>query len=286
MPKPLTSVAPFSSPATPSRVKSRIPGRTAFSLVYAALALGGLATGAPARAQAPSSPAAPPALTQLIAQLDQASSREDLRGVLRFYSNAFSHSDGLTTATLDDALRSFWSRHENLRYNTVINSWQQEGNALIAETTTTVTGVQQSGSRTFNLTSTIRSRQRYEGDRIVRQDILSEQSRLTSGQRPPTVEIKLPERVAPGRDFNFDAIVQEPLGDRLLLGAAIEEPVTANGYLTTPRINMELLSAGGLFKVGRAPATPGSRWLSAVIVRDDGITIETRRLQVGANEQP
>jgi hypothetical protein len=90
----------------------------------------------------------------------------------------------------------------------------------------------------------------------------------------------LPETVSIGRDFAFDAIVQEPLGDRLILGAAIEEPVGANAYVTSPQVNLELLSSGGLFKVGRAPALPDDRWLSAIIVREDGITAETRRLQV------
>ncbi len=230
---------------------------------------------------------APAELTQIVTQLDQAASREDRRGVMRLYSRSFTHSDGLTYRTLNDALNNFWNRFSNLNYRTVITGWQQDANGLVAETTTTVRGTQMLEGRVMNLTATIRSRQRYENGKIAQQEILAEQVRLTSGQNPPTVQILLPEQVSLGREFNFDAIVQEPLGDRLLLGAAVDAPVDPSQYIMPAPADLELLPAGGLFKIGRAPATPGSRWLSAVIVREDGITIETRRLRVTpATAQP
>ena len=63
----------------------------------------------------------------------------------------------------------------------------------------------------------------------------------------------LPERVVPGEDYGFDAIVQEPLGERYLLGAALDEGTTAEDIFTPRPIDLELLSAGGLFKLGDAP---------------------------------
>jgi len=54
--------------------------------------------------------------------------------------------------------------------------------------------------------------------------------------------VKLPQQVKTGH--NFDAIVQEPLGDDYLLGAAIEEPIQANKYFTTTPVDLELLAAG------------------------------------------
>ena len=45
-------------------------------------------------------------------------------------------------------------------------------------------------------------------------------------------------------------------------------------------MDLELLTSGGLFKVGRAPSTPGNQWISAVISRSDGMTMMTQRLQV------
>ena len=72
----------------------------------------------------------------------------------------------------------------------------------------------------------------------------------------------------------------EPLGNRYLLGAAVEEGTTATDFFTGRPVELELLSAGGLFKIGEAPSTPDSRWVSALLVREDGLTVITRRLQV------
>ncbi|MGB3613047.1 MAG: hypothetical protein WBA10_04575, partial [Elainellaceae cyanobacterium] len=115
---------------------------------------------------------------------------------------------------------------------------------------------------------------------IVSQTILDESNIVTTGSNPPTLDINLPDRVNIGQQFYFDAIVMEPLEEHLLLGTAIEAAVSPMGYLAPPAIEFDLLSSGGLFKVGRAPTTPGQQWLSAIIIRDDGITGVTRRLQV------
>jgi len=135
----------------------------------------------------------------------------------------------------------------------------------VAETVTNITGVQ-SRDRNQLLRATIRSRQRYENERIARQEILSERSQLSAGTKPPTVEVKLPQQVKTGQQYNFDAIIQEPLGDDYLLGAAIEEPIQANKYFTTTPVDLELLAAGGLFKLGR-PALADDRWVSALVIR-------------------
>jgi hypothetical protein len=90
----------------------------------------------------------------------------------------------------------------------------------------------------------------------------------------------LPEEVRAGESYDFDAIVMEPLGNRYLLGAAVEEGTTSEDFFTGRPVDLELLSAGGLFKIGEAPSAPDSRWVSALLVREDGLTVITRRLLV------
>lgn len=225
-------------------------------------------------------PDVPPDLSQTLDAIDAAAGQEDLPGVLQHYSNDFTSTDGGSYRTLERSLEAFWQQYSDLRYETIVNSVTQDGSATVAETTTTITGTQTQDSRTFSLTATIRSRQRFDAGHIVQQEILAERSQLTTGDNPPTVSVSLPEEVPTSREFSFDAIVQEPLGDRYLLGAVIEEPVTTSLSSLPTLGDLELLSAGGLFKVGRAPASPGDRWISAVLVRDDGITIVTQRLRV------
>ncbi|BAY25231.1 hypothetical protein NIES2100_50370 [Calothrix sp. NIES-2100] len=223
---------------------------------------------------------APPELTNLLAQIDAAASQGDVKKVIEFYSPNFVHGDGLNRQTLEKALIDLWKRYPKLRYTTQLQSWQSEGNGIVAETVTNITGLPSANSNNLALNATIKSRQQITAGKIVRQDILSERTLLTSGSKPPQVDVKLPQQVKVGQQYNFDAIVQEPLGDEFILGTAIEEPVQADKYLSPSSVDLELLNSGGLFKIGRAPSTPGSQWLSAVILRGDGMTMVTQRLQV------
>ncbi len=222
----------------------------------------------------------PNELKQVIEQIDSNASQQNLQGVLSFYDRQFESEDGLTHSSLAEVLSGFWQEYSQIRYSTNIESWEQEGNAWIAETVTTIQGKKMMMGRSMDMQSEIRSRQRLENQKLVSQEILSERTILTAGENPPTVDFQLPEQVLIGQRFTLDAIVQEPLGNNVLLGAVLEEPVSADNYLESESIDLELLSAGGLFKLGTAPVIPEPRWISAVLVRGDGITMITQRLRV------
>jgi len=222
----------------------------------------------------------PNELKQVIEQIDTNASQQNLEGVLSFYDRQFKSEDGLTRSSLAEVLAGFWQEYSQIRYSTEVESWQQEGNAWIAETVTTIQGQKMMMGRSMQMRSQIRSRQRLENQKLVSQEILSERTILTAGDNPPTVDFQLPEQVLIGQRFTLDAIVQEPLGNDVLLGAVLEEPVHVNHYLESESIDLELLSAGGLFKLGTAPVIPEPRWISAVLIRGDGITMITQRLRV------
>lgn len=223
---------------------------------------------------------APRSLKSTLAQIDAAANQRNLKAVMQFYSPNFTHSDGLTRQTLEKTLAGFWQRYRSLNYRTELKSWQPNGQGFIAETVTTITGTQQTGNQKLALNATLTARQHIVGQKILRQEILSEHSRVTSGAKPPTVEVNLPQQVKVGQTYNFDAIVKEPLGDGLLLGAALEEPVTPGNYLKNGPVKLEALPSGGIFKMGKAPSQAASRWLSAVLVREGGMTMVSQRLQV------
>ncbi|MBW4458086.1 MAG: nuclear transport factor 2 family protein [Nostoc indistinguendum CM1-VF10] len=231
-------------------------------------------------AQAGTAQNAPADLRNLLTQVDTAASRGDVKGVLQFYSPNFTHGDGLNLQTLEKSLISLWQRYPKLQYSTKLLSSKPEGNGIIAETETKITGLPSGNSNNSALNATIKSRQRITGGKIVRQDILSERTLLTSGTKPPQIDFKLPEQVQVGQKYNFDAIVQEPLGDDFLLGTALEEAIKPDNFLNPTSVDLQLLTSGGLFKTAQAPSTPGSRWVSAVILRGNGMTMVTQRLQV------
>lgn len=225
--------------------------------------------------------AAPPAIAELLAQIDAAASRKDLNAVMNFYSPTLVHGDGLTYKNLEQALKSFWSTTSSVQYQTQVNQWTTAGaDQAVAETTTTIKGLQVIAQRQMQLTATVRSRIKIMGQKIVSQDILSEKTQLTSGEKPPIVTVNLPEQVNVGETFSFDAVVKDPIGDDLLLGAAVEEPITPEGYTQLKGLTLEPLPSGGLFKVGQAPALPTREWISAILIQDKGITIVSQRIAV------
>jgi len=244
------------------------------------LGLTALWAGVATPVQAEPAETAPDALKALLTDIDAAANRQDLQAVMQHYSPEFSNSDGLAYATLQEDLKKLWERYPQLSYRTELLDWQQEGSTLMAETLTTITGTQALPSREVKLEAHLRSRQAIDQDKIVRQEILAEQSQLTTGDAPPTVTIQLPEAVKVGQTFSFDAIVEEPLGNSLLLGAVQEKPVRANDFFEPVPTNLEVLSAGGIFKLGRAPIMPDNRWITVTLIRPEGMTFVTQRLRV------
>jgi hypothetical protein len=251
--------------------------KRSFSSFFLGLGLS-LALGQVVCAQTPDN--VPSELQTLLQQIETAANSHNKTQILTFYSPNFTNSDGLKKDILGQSLESLWRRFPNLKYETELQSWSQNGNQLIAETVTTIEGSQRGRGREIEMKSTMRSRQYFENQKLVRQEILAEKTQLTSGENPPNVTVMLPEKVRRGERFAFDAIVDEPLGDDVLLGAAIEERTTGNLYLEPTSFDLELLSAGGIFKWVKAPLVEDQRWLSAILVRGDGMTVITQRVVV------
>lgn len=266
--------------AAPSRSAGRRWLLTA-SLISASVLTGaGGWGGAAAIARAAETATPPPELTDLVTRLDAAAAAEDLDTAIALYAADFRSDDGLERDTLQAALTHFWNAYDQLHYTTEVTSWERSGDDLVAETRTTIRGTQASGDRPLTLAATLTARQTIRNGQIAAQTILSEASELSSGAGAPTVDVRLPERVRSGQEFTFDAIVQEPVGTGILLGAAISETVAPGAYLDPANLPLEPLNSGGLFKVGRAPTDGGDRWISAILVSSEGMTVVTRRLQV------
>ena len=233
---------------------------------------------------AQSSKPAPAELSNIVFALDKAASQRDLEAVMKYYDPSFNHSDGLNRDRYKQVLSEFWQRYKKISYRTEISKWDKKGDLITAETVTMVQGLKGAENDNFKLDSRLISTQTYKNVngqlQVVSQKVLSEQSSLSTGEAPPPVKLKVPELIGVGRQYVLDAIVTEPLGTSLLLGAAIEEPVEAKTFLADSTINLRPLRAGGLFKIGQAPFSSGDRWISVVLVRESGITITSQRLRV------
>jgi ketosteroid isomerase-like protein len=230
----------------------------------------------------------PRELAQTVSALDQAANQRQLEAVLSFYSDTFSHQDGLTKTQLSQNLKELWQKYSQLQYSTRIVKLDVNGDNYTAETVTEINGKDNNKDKPSQLQAKIISRQVYQRSgnqfRMVRQEVISERSSISSGAKPPVVRLKVPEVIGVGRQFTLDAIVDEPLGFSMLLGGVVDEPVNPKNYLQANPVRLQSLRAGGIFRVGKAPFNEGDRWISVVLVREDGMTIATQRVRVSRDQ--
>lgn len=223
---------------------------------------------------------APTALKTMLSNIDAAANGRKLPELSRYYSPNFTTSDGLNKTAWQQSLGQLWQNYSNLTYTTTLEGWQAAENGYTANTVTKITGVQKMDGRTLKLQSTIQSRQKIVGGQIVQQQVLQERTQVSSGTKPPTIELNLPTKLQSNAEYSLDAIVNEPLGEDVLMGATIEQPVSAQAYAQAPKYTLELLRAGGLFKIARAPGKSGDYWFSTIFIRPAGMTTLTQRVHV------
>ena len=236
------------------------------------------ALGNEVRAESPET--LPSNIRETISAVEQAANSQDLSELMTFYNADFTNSDGLTVELMEQALEKTWSTYPQLQYRTTIESWERQGDDLVVETLTQMNGSQVDQGRNISLVSNVRSRQYFQDQQIIRQEIISEQTELKTGSQPPAIKAIAPETVKVGEKYNFDVIVTEPLENNVLLGAALEERTGGDLYTNPSTLELEPLSAGGIYKVVTAPLLPDNHWLSAIVVRSDGITMVTKRVRI------
>lgn len=239
----------------------------------------GLSLGSVSVPRAESAGLVPDTLKSLIKRIDTAANSHDIQKLMALYSEQFSTTDGLIAESFSEALISLWENYPDLQYTTKLQSWDKTGAGWTAETLTTIKGTSETSSRIVQLKATIKASQTFQNGKLLRQEILMERTELNSGSNPPKVDIKLPNTVSVGEEFNFDIVVKEPLNGEILAGTAISEKVDSDLYLEPRVMELNLLQTGGLFKRVKASDKQENRWLSALLVRKDGITLVTQRVR-------
>jgi hypothetical protein len=222
----------------------------------------------------------PPGISNLLNQVDQAANRRNLSQLMGYYSNNFSSSDGFTKTTWEKSLNQFWQSYSQTKYQTIVESWQPEGNGFVVNTVTQISGTQKINDREMRLESKIQSRQRIVNNQIIQQEIVGEKTQVKSGNNPPTVDLIVPFNLKTDQSYNLDAIVREPIGEDALMGAILTQRVAPDTFNKVGDYEFELLNTGGFFKTGIAPGKSGDYWLSTIFVRPTGMTTVTQRIRV------
>nr|WP_245407159.1 hypothetical protein [Synechococcus sp. WH 8020] len=119
-----------------------------------------------------------------------------------------------------------------------------------------------------------------ESGLITSQEVLSDQSVMTSAKEPLPISLLIPDSVLTGTRYDVDVVVDKPLGDALMAGGLIAlTPAQVLGQ-ESPDIQLKPLGGGGLFKSVQAPLKPGIQNWAALLVHPEGVVSVSKQVRV------
>ncbi|BAQ64908.1 hypothetical protein [Geminocystis sp. NIES-3709] len=222
----------------------------------------------------------PKELLEIVTKIDLAANNRDVKLIEQNISPNFTNQDGLDYKTFLSSLEKNWTKYDDLKYTTSIESWNRNEDQLVAVTVTNIQGSYNINEKKFVLNSQIKAEQYFANNQLIKQKVLAEKSEVTSGENPPNVTINLPDKARPGQEFDFDVILQDPIDSDLILGAALEDKINPELYINPSSLELDSLSAGGIFKRVKLPITSEDHWYSVILIRADGLRMITQRVNV------
>ena len=185
-------------------------------------------------------------------------------------------------ATLLDSFRRFSSRFPETRWRVSPGEAMADGRPTVK---LAVTGTRQQDGLSYSFRAHQRLALSTTAGLITGQQVLSDQSVLTSAKKPLPISLMIPDTVLTGSRYDVDVVVDEPLGKALLAGGLTA--VTAEQVLAqkSPIIQLAPLGGGGLFKSVQAPFQPGVQTWAALLVHPDGVITVSKQVQVVDDRQ-
>ena len=214
------------------------------------------------------------------ASADAASLSSQLQQALNADDNVEALSalmDPEQAATLLDSFRRFSSRFPETRWRVSPDEAMADGRPTVK---LAVTGTRQQDGLSYSFRAHQRLAFSTAAGLITGQEVLSDQSVLTSAKKPLPISLMIPDTVLTGSRYDVDVVVDQPLGKALLAGgltAVTPEQVLAQ---KSPIIQLAPLGGGGLFKSVQAPFQSGVQTWAALLVHPDGVITVSKQVQV------
>ena len=219
------------------------------------------------------------------ASADAASLSSQLQQALNADDNVEALSalmDPEQAATLLDSFRRFSSRFPVTRWRVSPGEATEDGRPTVK---LAVTGTRQQDGLSYSFRAYQRLALSTTAGLITGQQVLSDQSVMTSAKKPLPISLMIPDTVLTGSRYDVDVVVDEPLGKALLAGgltAVTPEQVLAQ---KSPIIQLAPLGGGGLFKSVQAPFQSGVQTWAALLVHPDGVITVSKQVQVVDDRQ-
>ena len=91
------------------------------------------------------------------------------------------------------------------------------------------------------------------------------------------INFSIPNNVLTGTNYEIDIIVNNPLEDNLIAGGIKSHQLDS---LIQPKIKLEPLVSGGIFKITRAPTKPGTQIWTGIIAHPEGLISFTKTVNI------
>jgi hypothetical protein len=132
----------------------------------------------------------------------------------------------------------------------------------------------------YSLQASQQLRLRLDGGLISGQELVQDQSVLTSAREPMPITLVIPDAVLTGSRYDVDVVLDEPLGQAMVAGGLVSLTQRQVREQQSPTIQLEPMGGGGLFKSVQAPFQPGVQTWAAMLVHPDGVVTVTKRVRV------
>jgi len=141
-------------------------------------------------------------------------------------------------------------------------------------------GSHSQGGTTFRLDATQQLALTSSGGRIASQAVLREQTIVRCGDQDLPVSLQIPDAVLTGQRYDVDVVFDEPLDGALVAGGLLALTSRQTTAMETPKLELDALGGGGLFKTVQAPYTPGEQTWAVLLVHPKGVVSATKRVRV------
>ena len=116
--------------------------------------------------------------------------------------------------------------------------------------------------------------------------IINDKSILKSDNNPLIVSINAPDQVLTGERYEINLIIEKPIENYLIASGMITLTNKDSIKVSQQYFDIKPNNSGGLFKYVKAPLSPGSQTISAIITHPKGIYSFTKKINVGLTKQP
>ncbi|WP_320675517.1 hypothetical protein [Prochlorococcus sp. MIT 1300] len=181
------------------------------------------------------------------------------------------------SAELESKYRNFLARFPNSNWIIKRSPDLEDGRKMVE---ILIKGKQYSKHQEYTLEATQKIAFRSNGNQIINQEILHEQSVLRSNDNKLSISLLIPDEVLTGTKYDVDIIFDKPLGRAIVAGGLIALSEDEVRNQVNPVIEISPMAGGGLFKSVQAPITPGVQTWSALLTHPDGIISVTKRVRV------